>query len=100
MSTEASIRFLEDLAGGPLTLGRLMLAIREGEQMSQTAFAKQLKLSRANLCDIEKGRRLLSIKKAREFAQMLGYSERQFVRLAIQDQLRSEGLDYNVRLSA
>ena len=45
--------FLENLAGGPLTFGRFVQAIRLGDEMSLEAFANRLGVSRTNLSDIE-----------------------------------------------
>jgi transcriptional regulator with XRE-family HTH domain len=92
--------FLENLTGGPLTLGEALLAIRQCKEQSQASFAKSLRISRQHLCDIEKGRRLLSPGRAAKFARILGYSESQFVRLALQDQLTVADLDYRVDLNA
>ena len=99
-STRGTIAFLEDLAGGPLTFGRLMLAIREGEALSQAKFAKMLGVSRQNLCHIEHGRRSISPKIAAAFAKKLGYSEQLFVRLVLQDALARDGLHFIVELKA
>ena len=48
--------------------------------------------------DIEKGRKLVSAKLAVVYAKKLCASEVQYVRLAIQDQLRNAGLDYEVEI--
>jgi len=93
-------RFLERLAGGPLTLGRLVAAIRLGEQTSLTEFAETLGISRSHLCDIEKGRKPVSAAKAAEMARTLGYDEKQFIQLAMQDSLRRAGLHYGVKIEA
>ncbi len=90
------VRFLEELAGGALTLGRFVRAIREGEEMSQVDFAEKLGISRSHLCDLEKGRKSVSASRAAELARMLGYSEKQFVELALQDSIERAGLDYRV----
>lgn len=102
MSTDkaSAVTFLEELAGGPLTLADLLLAIRQGEQTTQTEFAQTLNISRSHLCDIEKGRKAISPGRAAQFARKLGYSERQFVELALQDQVHHAGLDLQVRLVA
>ncbi|QQR91065.1 MAG: helix-turn-helix transcriptional regulator [Myxococcales bacterium] len=92
--------FLKKLTGGPLTLGEALLAIRRCEERSQASFATLLRISRQHLCDLEKGRRLLSPGRAAKFAKILGYSESQFVRLALQDQLAVADLDYRVELNA
>lgn len=93
-------RLLERLAGGPLTLGRLVAAIREGEESSLAEFAKTLGISRSHLCDIEKGRKPVSAAKAAEMARALGYDEKQFVQLAVQDSLRRAGLHFGVKIEA
>ena len=51
------------------------------------------------VCDIEKGRKAVSPKFAEEFAIRLGYSCEQFVRLALQDELRRDGLKYEIELT-
>jgi len=91
----AALTFLEKLAG-PLTFGRAIEAIRLGEEMSQAAFARELGVSRAHLCDIEKGRKAVSPERAARFATKLGYSDKQFIRLALQDQVDRAGLKLTV----
>ena len=41
---------------GPMTVALFIRSIREADGVSQTDFAKKLKISRANLCDIEQKR--------------------------------------------
>jgi transcriptional regulator with XRE-family HTH domain len=62
-------------------------------------FAARLGISRARLCDIEKGRKTVSPERAARFAALLGYSPDQFVRLAPQDSVNRTGLRYTVQLS-
>ncbi len=88
-------KFLEKLAGG-LTLANLLLAIRQGEEMSQVEFAKLLGVSRQYLCDVERGRRSVSPKAAAGFAKKLGYSPQQFVRLCLQDLVNRDGLKLKI----
>jgi hypothetical protein len=59
-----------------------------------------LKISRANLCDIEKGRRHVVARKAAQFAKVMGYSVDQFVAVALEDELRRAGLPRKVTLNA
>ena len=89
-------KFLENLTGKKLTLGNLLLAIRQGEENSQVEFSKLLGVSRQYLCDVEHGRRFISPRAASDFAKKLGYSEKQFVRLCLQDLLDREHLDFSV----
>jgi transcriptional regulator with XRE-family HTH domain len=91
--------FMEGLYG-PLTLGRAISAIRKCEEFTQVEFANKLGISRAHLCDIEKGRKMVSPALAAKYARALGESESQFVRLALQDELERAGLHYSVHLEA
>lgn len=95
----AALSFLEK-KGGPLTLGSLLSSIREGEETSQAEFARSLGISRSHLCDIEHGRKSLSVERAARFAKILGYSETQFVRLALQALVHEAGLTLDVEVRA
>ena len=96
----AAMKFLEDITGGPLSLGKFLQSIRLGEEMSQVEFARQLGISKSHLCDIEKGRKLVSPERAAMFAKILKYSSEQFVRLALQDQVEKAGLKFKVKIEA
>jgi transcriptional regulator with XRE-family HTH domain len=87
-----AMRALEAATGGSLTFGEMIWAIREGEEMSLAAFGKQLGVSAQQLHDIEKGRRSVSVERAHKWALVLGYHPRQFVELALQQQLEAAGL--------
>ncbi len=96
----AALQFLERRAGGPLTLGRMLEAIRLGDEISQAAFARKLGISRSHLCDIEHGRKSVSLPRAIKFATTLGYPESQFVRLALQAMVVEAGLNLHVKVDA
>ncbi len=99
MNTKISaMKYLEKISGKSLSLGSFLESIRLGEDMSQVEFAKKIKISRSHLCDIEKGRKLVSPSRAVEFANALGYSPIQFVRLSLQDELSKSGLKFKVQL--
>jgi DNA-binding XRE family transcriptional regulator len=98
--TVHALPFLERLSGGRLTLAQMLMSIRKGEGLSQASFGKRLGISRAHLCDIEKGRKSLSLVRAIDFAEKLGYSKEQFVTLAIQEMLWAAGLSMKVKLRA
>jgi len=93
-------RFFEKLRGGPLTFGRMIQSFRLCDEISQVNLAKKMKISKAHLCDIEKGRRMVSSERAAAFAKVMGYSVQQFVATAIEDQLRQAGLKFTVALKA
>ncbi|HSB81550.1 MAG TPA: helix-turn-helix transcriptional regulator [Candidatus Methylomirabilis sp.] len=94
------MRFLENAAGRPLTLGGLLESIRLSEDMSQAVFAKKLGISASHLCDIEKARKIVSPERAARFAKILGRSEPQFVRLALQELVNESGLKMKVEVAA
>ena len=93
-----ALETLEAMTQKKVTLGNFLWSIRKCEEMTQAEFAILIGVSTQYLCDIENGRRIVSPKLAAEFAQKLGYSPVQFVRLAVQDQLNGQGLSYDVRL--
>lgn len=94
------MRFLDKLIGEPETFGGLLEAIRLSDEQSQVDFAKKLKISRSQLCDLEKGRKKVSPERAARYAKILGYSERSFVELALQDLLVESGMSFKVRVDA
>lgn len=87
-----------DIGRGPLTIARLLVAHRLGEEMSQKDFAKLLGITPASLCDMEKGRKIPSPTRAAKIAKKLGMLEISWVQMAIQDQLRKENLHFEVSL--
>lgn len=95
-----TIKKLEKIAGEKLTFGSLILSIRLGEELSQVDFAKMLDVSKQYLCDVEHGRRSVSIAMAAEWAKKLGYSPDQFVRLSIQDEINKSHLRLVVSIKA
>ena len=98
-TSEESLRFLEGITGEKLTLGSFILAIRQGEELSQVKFAEILGMSRQMLCDIEHNRKNISPKKAAEYADILGYSSKQFIRLCLQDMLNRDGFKFSVDIA-
>lgn len=101
MNTKKSetMKFLEKITGGPLTLGRLLEAIRLGEELSQAEFAKKLKISRSHLNDIEKGNKAVSPERAARFAKSLGHSVERFVELSLQSMVDQAGLKLKVNVA-
>ena len=95
-----TMKYLERVAGRPLTLGGLIESIRLSEEVSQTAFARRLGISPSHLCDIEKGRKVVSPERAARFARILGRSPEQFVRLSLQELVDEAGLKMRVNIAA
>jgi transcriptional regulator with XRE-family HTH domain len=84
---------------GPITFGDALESFRMCEEMSQRAFAEMLGISAQSLCDLEKGRRIPSARRAAKIANKLGEPESVWIRLAFQDMLRHDELDYTVSVS-
>ncbi len=83
---------------GQMTLGRFIASWRQSEGLTQKEFAVILGMSPANLCDIEKGRKGISIYKASEIAKTIGYSPTVLVEMALQELLKASGLNYTVEV--
>ncbi len=93
-------KFLTGLRGKSLSFGEMIESLRLCDEISQVDLARKMKMSRAYLCDIEKGRRTVVPEVAAKFARVMGYSGTQFVAVAIQDQLNKAGLKWRVNLEA
>lgn len=89
---------LNEILGGPLTFGDMIHSLRLCEEASQADFAERLGVSRSHLCDIEKGRKLVSPKKAVEYATILKNSKVLFLQTALQDQVNQVVEPYIVKL--
>ncbi len=83
-----------------ISFGNLLRSIRTRDGISQVDMAETLGISRAKLCDIEKGRRNVSIERAVEFADKLDDSADYFVKVLIDDLLSEAGLDYECELKS
>lgn len=81
---------------GPLTFSMLINSNRLSEGVSQTEFAKKLGISRQQLNDIESGRKHVSPERAAKFAKILERSISLFIKICLEDQLRSAKLKYKV----
>lgn len=92
-----SKQFLQQLRGR-LTLGKAIRAIRLAEEMKQGEFALQLGVTQSYLSDLERDRKEVSPQKAVAMAKILGQSEKQFIRLAVEDSLYRAGLHYSVEV--
>ena len=66
--TDKTLKELEKITGGPLTLGQLIWSLRMSDEVTQVEFAKKLNISRQHLCDIERGRKPVSPKLTGQYA--------------------------------
>lgn len=98
MSTNAR-KYLQKLLGR-MSLGMAIRSIRQAEEETQVDFAKRLGVSKQYLCDLEHNRKIVSAKKAKEFAEILGYSSEHFISLALQDSLEHDGIHMYIEVRA
>lgn len=94
--TKQTLKDMEKIIGCKLTLGKLLWAIRECDEISQIELAKKLGISKQHLCDIERGRKNVSPGLAAIYADKLGYLPEQFIQLAFQDMADRDGLKISV----
>lgn len=99
MSTKKLLPLLEKEIG-ELTFGMFLRVARQNLELSQSEMAKRLKVSRGTLCDIEKGRQIVSPALASKIAKAAGLSEVLAVKTCLQDQLKKAKLKMLVDVSA
>ena len=86
---------LQDVRG-KMTFGRLLIAYRASQNLSQIELAKKLQLSKGNICDLKKGRKIPTASKASEIAKTLSELPQYWVEVAIQN-MPAQKLDYVVK---
>ena len=96
--TEKSLRNIEKITGTKLTIGKLIWAVRQADEIPQINFAKKLHITKQHLCDIEHDRKAVSPKLAAKYAEILGYSKEQFIRLSLQDLVDRDGLNVQIEV--
>lgn len=99
MTTKSALAKLNDRLG-TFTFGEFLRVARESLDLTQAEMAKKLKIARGTLCDIEKGRQLVTAALAKKIAQTAGLSVELAVQACLQDQLRKAGLKHKVNLVA
>lgn len=100
MTTKKSAKELFERELGPLCFGDFLLASRTNLDLTQEQMGKKLGMSRSVICDIEKGRQLVSPKLAIKIAKKVKMPEIVAVRLCLQDQLRRDKIKMEVQLAA
>ena len=83
-----------------MTLGGMLWSMRICDKISQFEFAKTLGVSRSHLCDVEKGRKVVSPERAAAWAKLLGFPATVFGKLALQEQLDEAGAKMSVKVEA
>jgi DNA-binding XRE family transcriptional regulator len=97
MTTKKANEIFKNLYGH-VTFGEMLNSMRHSEDLTQKDFAKKLNISQQDLCDIEKGRKNISIERAVQFAELLNDSPEVFAEYVIQDQLYRAGLNCKINI--
>jgi len=98
--TTKRLRSLLEEKIGPMTFGTFLVAAREKLGLTQIEMAKKLKMAPSTLCDIEKGRQIVTTVLAVKIAKMAGLSEKLAIKTCLQDQINKTKLPYEVELKA
>jgi len=100
MSTRAKASLFFEKEMGPMTFGTFLTGARLTSGLSQSQLARKLKVSRSMICDIEKGRVVVSPALAVRIARIAGFPEKFAVKYCLQDQLRKAKIKMNVKVDA
>lgn len=97
MSIKETKSLLEKM-NGPFTFATYLIGVRTTLDMSQVEMAKKLGITKAALCEIEKGRTLVSPATAVKYAKRAGFSVVVALETCFQDQLRKANIKKRVRI--
>ncbi len=84
---------------GPLTFALFMRAARTSMDLSQFEMAQKLKMAAGTVCDIEKGRQLVSPALAAKISKTAGLCVPQAIEASFRDQLRKAKLNFEVKVA-
>lgn len=101
MNTKNTIRAKKAIRKltGPISFGDMLYSFRLSRELSQVNMAELLGISKQELCNIEKGRKFVSVDRAKAFAQALEMPPKTFAKYALQDQLNSAGIVGEVEIN-
>ena len=85
---------------GHVSFGEMLLSFRQAQELTQVEMAKKLNVSKQDLCNIEKGRKLVSVERAVSCAKALKMPAKTFAKYVLQDQLHRAGLKGEVEISS
>lgn len=94
MSTKSKLRAKSAIKKitGHISFGEMLLSYRQAQEITQVELAGILGISKQDLCNIEKGRKLVSVERAVSFAKSLKIPSKTMAKYALQDQLLKAGV--------
>ncbi|MCJ8276625.1 MAG: helix-turn-helix transcriptional regulator [Bdellovibrionales bacterium] len=81
---------------GPTTIARLLKHYRDSFELTQSDMGKKLGITKQHVCDLEKGRRLISVEMASKIAKKLKEPIDYWVSVSLQDQVNKAKLKLKV----
>lgn len=84
---------------GHISFAQMLLSLRHAQELTQVEMANKLSISKQDLCNIEKGRKLVSVERAVSFAKCLKMPEKTFAKYALQDQLHKAGIKGEIEIN-
>ena len=90
---------LDKLTQDKISISSTIRALREASHISQSTLAQKLGVSRSVMCDIENGRRIVSIETAMKIAKELHSSTNGLIALAIEDMAKRSGIKFKMQIS-
>ncbi len=81
---------------GILTFGMFLRSVRDLLGLTQEKMAKKLNVTKSSICDIEKGRHLVSPKMAKKIAKKVGLAESFAIKLCLQDLLNRDHINMTI----
>jgi transcriptional regulator with XRE-family HTH domain len=78
---------------GPIGFGEMLHSYREAQEYSQVQMVELLGITKQDLCNIEKRRKLVGVERAIHFAKALNMPSKTFAKYALQDQLNKAGIE-------
>lgn len=97
MSIKEARQIFEKI-NGPFTFATFMVGSRTTLNLTQVEMSKKLGISKAALCEIEKGRTLVSPEAAARYAKKAGFSDTVALEACFQDQLRKAKIKKRVKI--
>lgn len=83
---------------GPFSFATFMLGARTTLDLTQVEMAKKLGITKSALCEIEKGRTLVSVEAAIRYAKKAGFSTTVAIEACLQDQLKKANIKKRIKI--
>ena len=83
---------------GTISFGEVLKPFSETRGWTQVEMANVLGISKQDLCNIEKGRKIVSVDRCVKFAKALNHSPSVFAKYVLEDQLMRAGIPNEIKI--